>query len=213
MNEPDSDLPDASTDAAGSRSRFWLGFLLVGVALAICVILVERRGEQGGSRSPGYHSAVGARLPVLRLEPLTGDSQSVTLKDLAGKVAVINFWGTWCPPCREEFPEIAAFWVQVRSRPDVRLLSVSCEGDDTDLGPLRDKTQEFLDQKQSQLPTYADPSAETRRGLEMVLAEPGFAYPTTVVLDQAGVIRAVWIGYDPGIGDQLKQLVDQLLAK
>ena len=169
--------------------------------------------EYGGEAIGVRHAAVGRRLPGLELQALTGDVKDVSLNELAGKVAVINFWGTWCPPCRQEFPEIAALWVQLRDQPDFQLFSVSCEDNDVNLGPLRMQTIMFLVQGESKLPTYADRSAQTRRNVAMVLGENGFAYPTTLVLDQTGVIRGVWIGYVPGIGDQLKQLVEELLKK
>ncbi len=153
-------------------------------------------------------------MPELRLQALTGESQDVTLAELAGDVVVVNFWGTWCPPCREEFPELAALWVQLRSREHFRFFAVSCpyDEDDSDLNTLRKETAQFLDQKQSHLPTYSDRSAFTRRNVAMVLDEVGFAYPTTIVLDQNGIVRGAWTGYSPGIADQIKQLVGELLG-
>ncbi len=148
-----------------------------------------------------------------QLQALTGDVQDTTLQDLAGKVAVINFWGTWCPPCREEFPEITAFWVQMRDEPDFRFLSVSCGDQDTELGPLRMETIMFLVQKESKLPTYADQGPRRAVMSRWPWARRASPIRRPSSLDQTGVIRGVWIGYDPGIGDKLKALVSELLKK
>ncbi|NUQ66643.1 MAG: redoxin family protein, partial [Pirellulales bacterium] len=43
-------------------------------------------------------SGVGKRLPALELQPLAGAKEPVTLEELKGKVVLVNFWGTWCPP-------------------------------------------------------------------------------------------------------------------
>ncbi len=149
----------------------------------------------------------------MHLTALTGDSQNVKLTDLIGDVTVINFWGTWCQPCRREFPEIAGLWSQMRLKEHFRLLAVSCpyEGDDDDLGPLREETKAYLELQQSQLPTYADPGSITRRAVAMASDETGFAYPTTIVVDQKGVIRAIWVGYEPQVASQIKHLVGELL--
>jgi cytochrome c biogenesis protein CcmG, thiol:disulfide interchange protein DsbE len=211
MDESDRDLPQAPPSLGDRPSPRWMWVFL---AAALVFLYLKWSGNLGGVHAPGdQHPAVGRRLPSLELQALTGDSQDVTLNDLEGKVTVINFWATWCGYCIEELPEIVTLPVQFRDQPDFRLLLVSCNDQDSDLGPLREKTQEFLAQKQFQLPTYADRSEQTRRVVSMVLDKPGFGFPTTIVLDRTGVIRGVWLGYEQGIGDQLKQLVSELLKK
>src|ERR1700753_3399672 len=56
--------------------------------------------------SNGRHSAAGEKFVGWKLQPLTGVSQPLVAEETQGKVVLINFWGTWCPPCREEFPHI-----------------------------------------------------------------------------------------------------------
>ena len=75
---------------------------------------------------PDVHSGVGKSLPLLELRPLTGDAPPVSLVDLQNHVTLLNFWGTWCPPCRNELPHIAALRQRFAGQDAFRLLAVSC---------------------------------------------------------------------------------------
>ncbi|MEN6450625.1 MAG: TlpA disulfide reductase family protein [Thermoguttaceae bacterium] len=153
---------------------------------------------------------VGRRLADLSLLPLTGDSSEVSLRDIKGKVVLLNFWGTWCPPCRKELPHMAELRKRFEAQTAFQLLAVSCPGDgDDDVQSLRENTEALLKRLAIELPTYRDPNSIT---LSAVDAAIGFqAYPTTLLLDRSGVIRAIWVGYRPGVETEMEQEIGKLL--
>ena len=162
---------------------------------------------QGMFPSGLEHPAVGQKLAVLDLTPLTGDAEPIALPDLEDKVVLVNFWGTWCPPCRMELPHIAEIEKKYRDRPDFKLLAISCGAED--IRELRTDTEQFLNQKGITMPTYADPGAVSRSAAEQLGTFDG--YPTTIILDRTGTIRGVWGGYMPGVEREMEELVNNLL--
>ena len=150
----------AGQKTAGRRS--WISFLLLVAAILVYVAIVGgRRRAPSGAEGP----AIGRRLPYFRLEPLSGDSTSVSLEDLSGRVTVVNYWGTWCPPCVREFPQIVELAEKFGKHEDFRLYAVSCgsSGNDADLSELGEETRQFLQSNRFTLPTYADQNAASRR--------------------------------------------------
>jgi thiol-disulfide isomerase/thioredoxin len=204
--DPSPDTP--LNDGSSRRSVAWiLAFFAVAV-LALLVIQFFAPSRDLGTDQ----TALGHSLPDLRLEPLTGDGQPVRLGDLAGKVVLLDFWGTWCPPCRAEFPHIVALADKYRDRSDFELLAVSCGsgGDDTSQS-LRPATEAFLQDRKLDVATYFDPQGYTRREVDKVAGFEG--YPTTLVLDRQGVIRGMWVSYEPGTERHIGELVAKLLAE
>jgi cytochrome c biogenesis protein CcmG/thiol:disulfide interchange protein DsbE len=190
------------------RSRVWTwGSLAVVAALVFVYIAIV--GPSRSSRGT-TGAAVGRKLQYLELQPLTDDAKWVSLRDLAGQVAVVNYWGTWCGPCRAEFPDIVKLAAQFAERDGFRFLAVSCgEGADTELGELRSETLAFLKAREVTLPMYADQHASSRRELMRMLEPEGFGYPTTLVIDRQGTIRGMWQG--PINLSEARALVQQLL--
>ncbi|REC47484.1 TlpA family protein disulfide reductase [Chryseobacterium pennipullorum] len=99
----------------------------------------------------------------------------VHLYDLKGKVVFINFWASWCPPCRAEFPSIQKFYEKYRSHPDVAFITVNLD-DDPVLG------QKYMEEKGFTIPFLRPASAVPKTLYDGTL-------PTTVVLDKKGKIR------------------------
>ena len=104
---------------------------IVLIAMCISAYLVARhhqRGMSSGSR-PGQFA------PEFSLKDLSG--RSLTLGKFRGKVVLLNFWATWCEPCRQEIP---AFVQLQSSRTDVQIVGVSL---DDSAEPVRAFTREF----------------------------------------------------------------------
>lgn len=150
------------------------------------------------------------QLSALQLEPLTGDvEQKVTLSDLDGQVVLVNFWGTWCPPCRQEFPHLVDLYQQFENRRDFRMLPIAYHN--LTMEELREDTQAFLARQPRSMPTYGDIDATTMQAMSEI--QPVDAFPTTVLLDREHYVRKIWRGYDPEYPRQMQQAVDMLLAE
>lgn len=165
---------------------------------------VERQPTGGGL-------GIGQPLAQLSLKPLTGDARPVELSDLKGKVVLLDFWGTWCPPCIEEFPHIAFIAAKYKHRRDFVCLPVSCGGDSEKYDELRSGTVEFLQSYKLDLPTYWDPGEYSRAGVAMAAEFTG--YPTTLVLDRQGIIRGFFVGYARGEEREIEKCVADQLDK
>lgn len=185
--------------------------LAVGIVLIIgwLYVVKPKMMMDRATKQPG----VGQPLPVLELQPLTGATEGISLKSLQGKVALINFWGTWCPPCVAEFPHMVELWEDLRGNPEFAFVSVSSTFADREpMAEVREETAKFLQAHSTAMPTYIDADGMSRQILAGIIGRPAMAYPTTVVLDRSGIIRGVWVGFDSGDQEQMQRLISQLLA-
>ena len=152
-------------------------------------------------------------MEYFRLLPLTGDSRPVSLDNLKGRVVLLNFWGTWCPPCRRELPRMAELRKRYAGQKAFLLLAVSCPpaGWVDDVESLREETAGLLEQLDLDLPTYYDPYFTIQNDLSVLI---DFRYfPTTLLLGRGGVIRAVWVGYRPGLETEMERYIGMVLDR
>lgn len=163
----------------------------------------------------GFAPATTMKLTTLDVVPLTTNAPPLTLNDLSGKVVLLNFWGTWCPPCREEFPHLVLLAKQYSSRDDFRLISISSGGvQEENVDELRESTTAFLAQRGFDMPVYADPHYATRRGLASV-ADPE-VFPATFLIARDGSVVGSWLNYnadDPREFEQMKLQLATLLRE
>ena len=194
-----------------AAAPIWPWLALIAVLAIVFVMRWQFIGDSGGGNDGHDHAAVGSKLTVLELQPLTGEARPISLDDLQGKVTLINFWGPWCGPCAIEFPHLMEVEQHFRSHPDFLFLSVSSNPDARDERGLAESTLEFLKQQQATIPTFRDPDGKSTIALIQSAKFEGFGYPTTLVLDRAGTIRGVWIGYRPGDERGVRRTIEQLL--
>jgi len=123
----------------------------------------------------------GTAAPEIDLPTLDGKREK--LSALKGRPVIITFWGTWCPPCREEFPEFVAARQRYRAAGLV-VLAVNQRDQELSTKAVEDFVHEFgID-----FPVVLDASGRTRRSFRLV------GLPTTIFVDSAGVIRVVHPG-------------------
>lgn len=126
----------------------------------------------------GLESRPALAAPALQAKDLAGRSH--VLADYRGQVVLLNFWASWCPPCRREMPSMERLRLKMAGRPLAILALDSVE-------PVED-VQGFLDTMKLGFPILLDPAGENTRRWKV------YALPTTFLLDAKGRIRHVLKG-------------------
>ncbi|MCP3031296.1 TlpA family protein disulfide reductase [Halobacillus sp. A1] len=118
---------------------------------------------------------VGDEAPDFELETLDGDK--IKLSELKGKKVMINFWATWCPPCKVEMPEMERFHEKYGD--EVEVLAVNATGTESKLGNV----EEFIEEEGYTFPILLDQELETNDDYQAV------SLPTTYFIGTDGVIQ------------------------
>lgn len=117
--------------------------------------------------------------------PLELSGKAIHLSDLKGKVVVLNFWASWCPPCIEETPALNRLQKYIESRNGM-VLGISADEDD-------DAYRKFLPKESVVFPTYRDPGV--RGSSSPIAVKYGTTvYPETYVIDRHGKLARKFIG-------------------
>jgi cytochrome c biogenesis protein CcmG/thiol:disulfide interchange protein DsbE len=145
--------------------------------LALLALLAYGIAQNQTSQSIDSQLAAGKRPapPDLKLPPLNGGGP-VALASYRGKVVVLNFWASWCPPCKEEAPILSRWQPRLKARNStivgVDVLDVSSDA------------QRFAADHKLDFPQLRDQDGSRLKSFEVV------GYPETIVLDRKGRIAA-----------------------
>ena len=159
------------------------GFVLVAAALLATPAVIA--GEATGPAAE------------FRLQSRTGEA--VSLSSLKGQVVLINFWATWCGPCRKEMPLLEQ--IQKKYAPlGFTMLGVNVE-EDTRL------MDTFLKDVPVTFPILLDPANGVSKLYNVS------AMPSTVIVDRKGTVRFIHQGYVPGDESKYQDLIRQLIRE
>jgi len=172
---------------------------IVGIAVILMVTLVGI----GGGAAPGILPVaernvvkLGEPAPNFHLRDLNG--HSVALSDLRGKVVLLNFWATWCGPCRVEMPAMEELY-RTFSRNDFEILAVSTDAQGVSV------TRPFQQENHLTFPILHD--ADYRVGLTYGAR----SLPMTFMVDRQGIIRHQIFGARDWGAAEAHQLVQMLM--
>ena len=165
-----------------------LGGLVLAAAAAVVLIFASPSYRQGEP------SIAGSKAPDFSFE---WNGNPARLADLRGRVVVLNFWATWCPPCVAEMASLSRLHQQIATQGGM-VLGISVDEDAA-------AYEKFLQDQQVRFPTYRDPSKKisSRYGT--------FMYPETYIVDRDGRIARKIIGPQNWDSPDLASYVETLL--
>jgi peroxiredoxin len=169
--------------------------LLRGFGVALLALLGACGGSMGGPASAEKSEIVGAPAPDFSLPPVGGGAP-IGPKSFAGKVVIIDFWATWCAPCKESFPA----YQRMIDKFGGELVVVGVSVDDEPNGIAA-----FGSATGAKFPLVWD---EGKAAAEVY--KPG-TMPTSYVLDRNGIVQFVHEGFRTGEASNIEEHVQSLL--
>jgi peroxiredoxin len=141
---------------------------------------------------------VGDAAPDFDLPVFGSDSRHMSLASQRGKVVLLDFWASWCGPCRQSFPLYEKLRAEMPAR-DFTLLAIN-------LDEMVDGPQAFLEEHPVHYVSLADPAGEVARAFGLI------GMPSSFVIDRDGVVRGRHTGFKPQDVDELRKEIQRLIG-
>lgn len=172
-----------------------LGYLLTPLSLVLTFAIAQNSPAQGNFES---RTRVGQQIPAFTVTDTSG--KQIRIQDLKGKVILVNFWATWCGPCRAEIPRLEKEVWQKHKSVNFFMVGIARE-------QSQDEIAKFRNQFGFTYPIAADPHREVYQ----LFADKGI--PRTYIVGADGTILFQNVGYSPEEFDDLKKVVERELVK
>ncbi|MCS6957180.1 MAG: TlpA disulfide reductase family protein [Aquificaceae bacterium] len=168
----------------------YIPYLLAGVLLLMLLFFGLRQKQEDILQS-SYKPPVEQSLPDFTFK--TSDGKDIKLSDFRGKVVLVNFWATWCPPCKEEMPLFEREYRRCKDR-GFEVLAVNMDSSDGAFEKfLRENPYSFR---------VVRPSGDLERELKLM------GFPTSYLLDKEGKIYRIKLGVYRELEKDLKELLN-----
>jgi len=166
------------------------------LALVVACLPFNAFAGGWGTNSPPASVIAGLPAPDFTLQNQQG--QKVNLAELRGKVVIVNFWATWCPPCRREMPSMEALYQTFRDD-DLVLLAINVENEG------RQNVAKFLQESPYSFPILLDEDARVQNLYGV------FQFPESFIIDRNGIVVKKVIGAIHWMGGDVYNLLHFML--
>jgi peroxiredoxin len=152
-----------------------------------------------GTHSAETSSLLGNPAPEFRVRPMVGGKAPVSLKGLRGKVVLIDFWGTFCEPCKKSFPKLQDLHTRYAAS-GLQIVGIS-----EDEAEDKDKIPGFADSFGAHFPLAWDEDKAIAKAYKPE------TMPSSFVVDKKGIVRYAHAGYHDGEEAELEKEIAGLL--
>jgi peroxiredoxin len=151
---------------------------------------------------------ISGKMPDFTLASVQGNN--VRLEELRGQVVMLNFWATWCGPCRQEMPALEALYKKY-NKAGFTILGINIENSNN--ASKKSEIDKFVKEKNLTFPILYDNKKVVTTTLEKQFLKKNMGMPTTVFLDRSGNARFVHEAYKPGDEKKYKKMAKTLLRE
>ncbi len=151
---------------------------------------------------------ISGKMPDFTLASSAGNN--VRLDELKGQVVMMNFWATWCGPCRQEMPALEALYKRYK-KAGFTILGINIENSANT--NKRTEIEKFVSEKNLSFPILYDNKKVVTTTLEKQFLKKNMGMPTTVFLDRSGNARFLHEAYKPGDEKKYKKMIKTLLRE
>ena len=175
-----------------------ISLLLLAVALGVATGCKKENGAPKPAAKAVAMAVEGSVAPDFTVKDLAG--REVKLSSLKGKVVMVNFWATWCPPCKEELPSMMKLQQSMTGK-QFQMMAISIDEGG------KEAVESYFKKSGTALPAYLDLDGEASRSYGTT------GVPETFIVDKAGIIRKKVVGGMDWGSPEVVTYLDGLLKK
>jgi thiol-disulfide isomerase/thioredoxin len=165
---------------SGAKNKFFRVLIFISLCAFFSLAISCKQTKNTAQKSPAETKPQAANQP--RVTRIDDAKIKQLLKPAGGKPLLVNFWATWCAPCREEFPDLVEIDAEYRGKIDFFTVSLDFI-EEIDTG-----VPKFLSEMKAEMPTYLLASADENALIPSISKDWSGALPFTIIYNEKGEI-------------------------
>ena len=186
-------------------SPFAIGFVACVSSLFVAAPAAAQSGTDGTTRLGRKAHVAPTPKPNLRARAINAEEMQSLLKRDGSRPLLVNYWATWCDPCRDEFPDLVKIDKQYRAK-GLDFIAITLD----DLADINTAVPKFLREMRAKMPVYLLNVADPEPAINSVDREWGGALPATFLYNNKGEVVYKHFGRVPA--DELRAAIEKLVG-